>query len=104
MPNYLFAYTGGTEPTSEEEGKAVTDAWTAWFGALGDAVVDGGNPFGPGAAVAADGTVTAGGPSGLTGYSVIKADSLDAATALAQGCPHLAANGVVEVYETFDVM
>ena len=32
------------------------------------------------------------------------ADSLDAAVAIAKGCPHLAANGRIEVLETFDVM
>ena len=104
MANYLLAYKGGDQPASEEEGKAVMSAWMAWFDGIGPSVVDGGNPFGPSASIAPDGTVGAGGPSGLTGYSVIRADSLDAAVALAKGCPHLAANGVVEVYETFDVM
>ena len=40
----------------------------------------------------------------MTGYSVVVADSLDAAVEIAKGCPHLAANGRVEVYETIDVM
>ena len=104
MGHYLLAYTGGDQPTSEEEGKAVMAAWIAWFGTLGAAVVDGGNPFGPSASIAPDGAVTIGGRAGLTGYSVITADSLDAAVALAKGCPQLSANGGVEVYETFDVM
>jgi hypothetical protein len=105
MAKYLFAYTGNaSEPTSEEEGKAVMEAWTAWFGGIGEAVADPGNPIGPSAAVAADGTISTGAPSGISGYSVIAADSLDAATAIAKSCPHLAAGGIVEVYETFDVM
>ena len=56
MANYLLAYTGGTEPQSEEEGKAVMDAWVAWFTSLGAAVVDPGNPTGPAATVASDGS------------------------------------------------
>ncbi len=105
MAKYLMVYTGdATEPASEEEGKAVMDAWWAFFGGLGEAVVDPGNPIGPSNAVAPDGTVSEGGPSGVTGYSVISADSLDAATEIAKACPHLAAGGTVEVYETFDVM
>ncbi|MBK9740349.1 MAG: hypothetical protein IPO93_12735 [Actinobacteria bacterium] len=104
MANYLLAYTGGTEPQSEEEGKAVMDAWVAWFTSLGAAVVDPGNPTGPAATVASDGSVAEGGTSGISGYSVVSADSLEAATAIAQGCPHLAAAGAIEVYETFDVM
>jgi hypothetical protein len=105
MAKYLLAYTGtASAPASEEEGKAVMDAWMAWFGGIGDAVVDPGNPIGHSAAVAADGTISTGAPSGITGYSVIAADSLDAATAFAKSCPHLAAGGIVEVYETFDAM
>ena len=42
--------------------------------------------------------------SGLTGYSVLKADSLAAATTLAKGCPVLAHGGAVEVYEVYPVM
>lgn len=104
MTHYLLAYQGGSQPASEEEGKAVMDAWIAWFNELGAAVVDGGAPFGPSASIASDGAVSIGGPSALTGYSVITADSLDAAVALAKGCPQLAANGSVDVYEAIDVM
>lgn len=104
MANYVLAYVGGSEPASEEEGKAVMDAWMAWFGALGDAVVDGGNPFGPSASIAPDGTSSAGAGAALTGYSILRADSLEAAIELARGCPQLAAGGTVEVYETFAVM
>jgi hypothetical protein len=105
MATYLLVYTGNaTQPASEEEGKAVMDAWIAWFGGIGEAVVDPGNPIGPSAAVAADGTISTGAPSGVSGYSVITAASLDAATTVAKTCPHLAAGGMVEVYETFDAM
>lgn len=104
MAKYLLAYTGGIQPETEEDGQAVMNAWIAWFGSLGPAVVDPGNPIGASATVASDGSSSAGGASGITGYSVVEADSLDAATAIAQSCPHLAASGSVEVYETFDVM
>jgi hypothetical protein len=105
MAKYLLAYTGdATQPASEDEGKAVMDAWVAWFTTIGEGVADPGNPTGPGATVAADGSVSEGGSSRISGYSVISAESLDAATAIAKSCPHLAAGGIVEVYETFDVM
>jgi hypothetical protein len=48
--------------------------------------------------------VTDGGRSGLSGYSVIRADSLTAATTLTKGCPVLAGGGGVEVYEVLPVM
>ena len=42
--------------------------------------------------------------SAPTGYSILKADSLDAAVALAKGCPVLAGGAAVVVSETFPVM
>lgn len=105
MANYLLVYKGGTEmPETAEAQQASMNAWMAWFGGLGDAVVDGGNPCGPSRTVGANGSSHDGGASGLTGYSVLKADSLDAATAMAKGCPILSAQGTVEVYETFNAM
>jgi hypothetical protein len=104
MGNFVLVYVGGSQPASEEEGKAVMDAWMAWFGTLGDAVVDGGNPFGASASIAPGGAVSEGNASSATGYSVLRADDLAAAIALAQGCPHLAAGGTVEVHEAHEVM
>lgn len=105
MAKYVLAYSGGRGmPATEEEQQAVMAAWGAWLGGLGEALVDAGNPFGPSAAIGADGSVSDAGPSGLTGYSVLTADSLAAATERAKGCPVLAAGGSVEVYETFEVM
>lgn len=104
MANYVLAYTGGSTPETEEAQATVMAAWGAWFGELGDAVVDAGNPFGPSASVAHDGSVTDGGSSHLTGYTILKAESLSAATTLTKGCPVLSSGGAVEVYETFDVM
>jgi hypothetical protein len=103
MAKYVFAYTGGSMPETEEQGAAVMAAWTAWLGGLGEAVVDGGNPFGPSASIAADGSVSDGGSSHLGGYSIITADSLSAATTLAKDCPQLTAGGTVDVYETVEM-
>jgi hypothetical protein len=105
MANYLLVYKGGGGmPATDEERNAELARWGAWYGGLGDAVVDGGNPISVSAAVAADGTVTPNAPSGLSGYTILKADSLDAATALTKGCPILHNGGSIEVYETFNAM
>lgn len=103
MPNYVLAYTGGGMPETEAEQQAEMAAWGEWYGRLGAAVVDGGNPFGAAATVASDGTVSQGGRSGLTGYSIVAADDLEGALAHAAGCPILRTGGSVEVYETFQV-
>lgn len=101
MANYLLVYHGGSMPESPEEGQKVMQAWTDWFERLGDALVDGGNPVSEVRTIANNGTVSEGGINPSSGYSVIKADSLDAAVALAKGCPLLnGGGGSVEVAET----
>jgi len=104
MANYLLAYRGGGMAQTDAEREATMAAWGSWFGTLGPAIVDAGNPFGPSATVAADGSLSDGAPSALTGYTVLSANSIGEAGELAKGCPVLAAGGSVEVYETFDVM
>lgn len=103
MANYLLAYTGGGMAQTDAEREAAMAAWGAWFGELGPAVVQPGNPVGASTSVTASGSngVAA---SGLTGFSVISADSLDAATALVAKCPVLQGGGKVDVYETIEVM
>ncbi len=104
MANYVLIYSGGTMPESDAEREAVMAAWGQWFGGLGAAVVDGGNPFGPGVTVTPGGGVDEGTSSGANGYSILTAASLAEAGEMAKGCPLLAAGGTVEVHETFDVM
>jgi hypothetical protein len=104
MTSYVLLYKGGGVPATEEEQQQVMAAWNDWFGQVGQAMVDGGNPFGPSRSVAPDGMVSDNAPSGMTGYSIVKADSLDAATELAKTCPIIASGGAVEVYETFVIM
>jgi len=105
MANYVLVYQGmGGMPETEEEQAAVMAAWGAWYQGLGAAVVDAGNPFGPSATISPDGAVAESGTSGLTGYTILSADSLDAATVMAKDCPVLADGINVEVYETFEVM
>ena len=101
MGNYLFAYRGGSMASTEEERQAAMQAWGAWFGKLGSAIVDPGNPFAGSTSVNGNGGGAA--ASELTGYTVVNADSLDAASALAEGCPVLDGGGSVDVYETIEV-
>src|SRR5439155_2623742 len=106
MANFVLLYSGGSMPAREAEQAAVVQAWGAWYTGLGSALVDGGNPFTPVAkSISSDGTVREG-PVGTpaSGYTIIKADSLDAAVEMAKGCPVLQGGSQVSVYETFNVM
>ncbi len=78
------AYTQG-----QPEAVAV---WTGWFERLGARGVD------PGHGVVESGSLGNIGPgTRLGGYSVVIADDLEAAVAVASGCPSLTLGGGVEV-------
>ena len=103
MANYLITYYGGGMPETKEEQAQVMGAWTAWFGQLGDALVDGGNPTSQSRAISPDGSVMDA-TMAPSGYSILKAADLDAAIEVAKGCPVLADGATVLVSETFPAM
>ena len=104
MAKYLFIYHGGKQPTNPAEVKATHDAWGAWFGAMGSAVIDGGNPVGKSSTVKSDGSIAnEGGPNPASGYSLIEAPNLAEAHKKAKGCPLLAAGASIEVAEAMDM-
>ncbi len=106
MANYLLLYSGGRMPETEAEQKAIINDWMAWMGMLGNDLVDGGNPFTPVVKhIGGNGNV-GDGPAGsmASGYSVIKADSMDSAVMKAQSCPVIKGGATITVYETFNAM
>lgn len=105
MPKYLFTYHGGSMPETEEQQAEVMNAWGAWYGEIGEALVDPGNPVGPSKTVQTDGSVSEGGGANpVSGYTIINADSLDLAVKIAQGSPILGGyGGTVEVGETVEM-
>jgi hypothetical protein len=104
MANYVFAYSGGKGVSADEaERDAQMAQWGQWFEDLGSAVVDGGAAMGPARTVGLGGSVSDGGSRGLTGYSIVSADSLDSAVELAKGCPVVGIGGAVDVYEAISM-
>lgn len=105
MPKYVLAYHGGGGfPETEAEQAELMQAWGAWFGSIGEGLVDGGNPVSQTRTVAADGSASdGGGANPLTGYSLIDAADIDAAVEVARGCPVLSGGGSVEVAEAMDM-
>ncbi len=107
MGKYVLLYMGGGGmPQTDAERARIMNAWESWLKGLGSAVVDQGNPFSPAVKkVASNGAisdVTAGNMP--TGYTILKADSLDKAARLAQNCPALENGGSVSVFEAFEVI
>jgi len=82
MPMFVLAYRNrpGYTPTPQTQA-----AWHAWFGSMGDQLADMGKPV---IAEAALGNCSRESTE-MGGYSLIEADDLEAATAIAKGCPHL---------------
>jgi hypothetical protein len=101
VTKYVIAYHGGRKFGSPQDGVAYMAKWKAWMGGLGDAVVDPGMQLGAGKLISAA-AVTDRGADMLTGFSIITAESLDAAVALARQCPHLD-HGTVEVAEVMEM-
>lgn len=106
MAEYLLTYHGGggaaqAAAMTEDQRNASMAKWMAWFGSMGEAVVDGGRPIGEMRFISPDGSVmTEAQRYPVSGYSVLRADSMAAAVQLAQGCPVLQDGGSIQVSET----
>ncbi|HUV32593.1 MAG TPA: hypothetical protein VMW31_03400 [Devosiaceae bacterium] len=99
MPNYFIGYQGGTQTADPQEGARQQEKWKAWMGGLGDAIVNFGTPLVQSRAVTAGGVSEVDKSAALTGYSIISADSMDAALEIAGACPYLDTGGTVLVAE-----
>ena len=97
MTKFVFAYHGGPKSMTPEEGKAHMGKWMAWMESLGDAVVDRGLPVGKSKTVGPGGVTDDGGSNPLSGFTIVQADSIDAAVEMAKQSPHVDAGGTIEV-------
>ncbi|HKJ57497.1 MAG TPA: YciI family protein [Nitriliruptoraceae bacterium] len=100
MPKFVYVYHAPAPPPdapqpSPEQMAEVMEAWNQWAGGLGDRLLDFGTPLAEGVRVTADGTSAS--DRDVTGYSIIEADDLDAAVALAADHPHLQMPGGCEI-------
>jgi hypothetical protein len=90
MAKYVFSFR---VPSDYAPDAGTTAEWRAWFGELGSALVDVGNAVTDYASLGEVG----GGDSRMVAYSVVSAEDMDAALALAKGCPVMRVGGGVEV-------
>ena len=103
MSQYVLVYLGGNQPSSPEEGKQHFSKYMDWLSSLGDAAVSPANPLKNTHTVNSDGTVSDGGTTTMSGYTIIKADSMEAALSIAKACPFLDIGGSLEVSELMDM-
>lgn len=99
MANYLFVYYGGNMAATPAEQQKSMDEWNKWFSSLGKAAVDIGAPTMPGKIVSSRQVTSRFGANPVTGYSIVKADSIDAAVDMAKSCPMVMdGSGRIAVY------
>ena len=90
MANYVFSFR---VPSGYAPHAGTAAEWQAWFGELGPALVDVGNAVTGYASLGEVG----GSDSRMVAYSVVSAEDMDSALALAKDCPVLRVGGGVEV-------
>ena len=99
MTQFCITYIGGDHPSDPEEGKKHFAKYMQWINSLGEAGISPMNPLKNTKTVSPDGSVLEGGTSEMSGYTIIEAESMDAALTIAQACPFLEVNGRLEVSE-----
>lgn len=93
MKKFMLLHFGFKKPTPE-----IMAAWGKWFESIAARTVDGGGHFSGGREISNAGTKDLPlGMESITGYSIIKADSLDEAEKIAQDNPFIASIRVYEV-------
>jgi hypothetical protein len=100
MPTYLITYHGGGgPPTSAEAREAMMAAFGAWVASVGDHMIDPGAPLGASKTVSPEGVSDQAPGAGVGGYSLIRADDLDAAVGLVKNHPFVGRGGSLQVSE-----
>jgi len=90
MAKYVFSFR---VPSDYAPHAGTPAEWQAWFGGLGSALVDIGNAVTDYASLGEVG----GSGSRMVAYSVVSAEDMDSALALAKDCPVMRVGGGVEV-------
>lgn len=100
MSNYVFMYYGDPQFSSPEEAQSNRTRWEAWANGLGDALVNRGIPLGTAKTISSTGTSDSSRGERLTGFSIVKADNLEAALEMVKSCPYLE-QGTIDVAEAY---
>ena len=95
----MITYLGGNQPSSPEEGQKHKSEYMAWLSSLGDSAISPANPIKNTSIVNSDRSVTSGSVTSMSGFTVIKADSMEEALSISKSCPFLDIGGSLEVSE-----
>lgn len=98
MKKFVFLYNSNP---NEVPSDSVMDVWMLWFDSIKDSIIDMGNPL-------MDGTLVTSGPAvkiapeknPISGFTVIKAENMEGAIAIAKTCP---GQSGLQVYEAMEM-
>jgi hypothetical protein len=99
MSQFMITYIGTPKPSSPEEGQLHMRKYMTWLTSLGESAVSPANPLKNTNTVNSDGTVSSGGTTSMSGFTIIEAESEEAALSVAKACPFLDIGGTLEVSE-----
>ena len=95
MKRFMLLHFGFEKPTPE-----IMQAWGKWFGSIADKSADNGGFHGGAREISHDGTSDLPmGMDSITGFSIINAESLEEAEAIASDNPFIASIRVYEIME-----
>ena len=93
MKKFVFLHYGFEKPTPE-----IMAAWGKWFESMKDNIIDMGGHFSGGREISKAGTKALPlGPESITGFTVVRANSLADAEKMAQSNPYISSIRVYEV-------
>ena len=93
VKKFVFLHYGFEKPTPE-----IMAAWGKWFESTKDNIIDMGGYFSGGREISKAGTKDLPlGRESITGFTIVSADSLDAAEKIAQSNPYISSIRVYEV-------
>jgi hypothetical protein len=107
MKKFIILYKSDQSPedmmrnSTPEQRKSGMDMWMQWSNKAGSSIVDLGNPLGNGQIVTKSGATKA--PLGVSGYSLMQAESMDEVKTKLKDHPHFMSPGTVSI-EVYEIM
>ena len=103
MPRYMITYLGGNPPSTPEGGKQHFAKYMEWLSSLGESAISPANPLKGTRTVNPGGSVSDGGQTSMSGFTMIEVESMEEALEAAKSCPFLEIGGSLEVSEVMQM-
>lgn len=99
MARFFITYHLENDAKMPEEDQDCMEKWEAWAASLGEALVNPGSPVSDTVVLTRNGVSESPSPHPIMGFSILEAESMEAAQTLLKDCPHFEIDGTLEVSE-----